>query len=157
MKLRLSDTENLPCSTKLEGNSISAYSPFATEFNDQECLVAALAETGYKEVEIHEQPTNLIGYYGDTRPEVANIIVRRREIGRASNDIGFVKDETTGNYKAIISDYDRGHHNDKWLTGLKVVYTDKRMAKEARRQGLVLKSRQVINGKIVAKYLKVGV
>jgi hypothetical protein len=135
---------------------MSAYSPFETEYNDQECLVAALAENGYKNVEIHETPVHLVGYHGDTRPEVANIIVRRKEIGGASNDIGFVKDESTGNYKAIISDFDRGKHNDKWLTGLKVAYTDKRQAKEARRQGLVLKSRSVRNGKMVVEYLKLG-
>jgi hypothetical protein len=138
---------------KLEGNYISAYAPFETEYNDQECLVAALAENGYPEVEVHENAQPLIGYHGDTRVEVANIIVRRKNIGSSSNDIGFVKG-TDGKYKAIISDFDRGKHNAKWLVGLKVAYTDKRMAKEAKRQGLKLKSRAVVNGKLVVRYLQ---
>jgi hypothetical protein len=135
---------------------MSAYSPFETEFNDQECLIKALAEVGYKNVEIHEQAKHLVGYHGDTRPEVANIIVRRKEIGGASNDIGFVK-KADGKFTAIISDFDRGRHNDKWMTGLKTKYAEGRMVKEARRQGLVLKSRNIVNGKIVVKYLKTGV
>lgn len=134
---------------------MSAYSPFETEFNDQECLVKALTDVGYKKVEIHETPKHLIGYHGDTRPEVANIIVRRSEIGGASNDIGFVK-SPDGKYAAIISDFDRSRHNSKWMTGLKTQYADHRMTKEAKRQGLILKSRNVVNGKIVVRYLKQG-
>ncbi len=133
---------------------MSAYLPFETEYKDQECLVAALAENGYKIVEQHETAQHLIGYHSDTRPEVANIIIRRAQIGGSSNDIGFVKDATTGKFKAIISDFDKGRHNTKWLTGLKVAYNDKLTTKEAKRQGLKLKSRNIVNGKLIMKYIQ---
>ncbi len=139
---------------------MSAYLPFQTEFNDEQCLVQALAENterSYKNVEVHQTPQHLVGYHGDTRSQVANIIVRRSEIGGASNDIGFLKDEKTGKYTAIISDFDKGRHNDKYMVGLKSAYAAARMHKEAKRQGLKLKSDQIVNGKRVVKYLKVGV
>jgi hypothetical protein len=134
---------------------MSAYLPFETEFNDQECLVKALADNEvlkYSNVEVHEQPQALVGYHGDTRTQKANIIVRRATIGGASNDIGFVKGEN-GKFTAIISDFDKGRHNDKYMTGLKVAYAGARMHKEAKRQGLKLHSDRVVNGKRVVKYL----
>jgi hypothetical protein len=134
---------------------MSAYVPLQTEYNDEECLLAALAAQGYTTVEVHKEAQHLIGYHGDSRPEKANIIVRRHYIGGASNDIGFVKGEN-GKYTAIISDFDKGKHNEKWLTGLKKVYVDKRISKQARKLGLVLKSRRVVNGKNVVTYLKLG-
>ena len=127
-----------------------------TEYNDQECLLAALAEAGYKTVEVHKEAQQLVGYHGDLRPERAHIIVRRQYIGSASNDIGFVKGEN-GKYTAIISDFDKGKHDEKWLTGLKKKYAEKRAAKEAKKRGLVLKSRRVVNGKTVVTYLQLGV
>jgi hypothetical protein len=135
---------------------MSAYLPFETEFNDQDCLVKALAENDviqYTNVEVHETPQNLIGYHGDTRSQKADIIVRRKDIGGASNDIGFVKGEN-GKYTAIISDFDKHKHNDKYMTGLKRSYAAARMHKEARRQGLKLKSDTVVNGKRIVKYLQ---
>ena len=135
---------------------MSAYLPFETEFNDQECLIKALADNSvvsYANVEVHEQPQNLVGYHGDMRSQKASIIVRRKEIGGWSNDIGFLKGEN-GKYTAIISDFDKGRHNDKYMTGLKVAYSSARMHKEAKRQGLKLKSDKIVNGKRVVKYLQ---
>lgn len=136
---------------------MSAYLPFQTEFNDQECLLKALADNEvikYSNVEVHETAKPLIGYHGDTRPEKANIIVRRKDIGGSSNDIGFLKDEKTGKYTAIISDFDKHKHDSKYMVGLKVAYASARMHKEARRQGLKIKSDKIVNGKRVVKYLQ---
>ena len=107
---------------------------------------------GYKDVEVHDEAQNLVGYHGDTRAEKANVIVRRKFVGSAANDIGFVKTED-GKYAPIISEYDSGKHNTKWLNGLKASFAEHRTAKEARRLGVKLKSRTVINGKLVIKYL----
>ena len=131
---------------------MSAYATLETVYKDRECLVQALADMGYKDVEVHDEAQNLVGYHGDTRAEKANVIVRRKFVGSAANDIGFVKDET-GRYKAIISKFDSGKHNTKWLNGLKASFAEHRTAKEARRLGVKLKSRTVINGKLVIKYL----
>jgi hypothetical protein len=137
---------------------MSAYLPFQTEFNDAECLVQALADNdvlSYKNVEVHEQAQSLIGYHSDVRPEKANIIIRRKDIGGSSNDIGFLKNEATGKYTAIISDFDKHKHGSPYMLGLKNAYNVARMKKEARRQGLKLKSDTVVNGKRVVKYLQV--
>jgi hypothetical protein len=137
---------------------MSAYLPFETEFMDQECLIKALAENteiSYTKVEVHEQPQNLVGYHGDMRQQKANIIIRRKDIGGSSNDIGFLKNEATGKYTAIISDFDKHKHGSPYMLGLKNAYNVARMKKEARRQGLKLKSDTVVNGKRVVKYLQV--
>jgi hypothetical protein len=131
---------------------MSAYATLQTEYKDRECLVQALADMGYKDVEIHDEAQSLVGYHGDTRAEKANVIVRRKFVGSAANDIGFVKDEN-GRYRAIISQFDSGKHNTKWLDGLKKNYTERVVSKEAKRQGLRFHSRQVVNGKTVVKYL----
>jgi len=99
---------------------------------------------------------HLIGYHSDTRPEVANIVIRRSEIGSASNDIGFAKN-ADGTYTAIISDYDSHQHNGKWMTAVKASYATKRFEKSAQEQGLKFLSREKVNGKMVTKYLKQGV
>ena len=57
-------------------------------FKDRRLLRAALADLGYSEVEEGEA-LPLYGYQGDRRPETAEIIVRRRNLGSASNDLGF--------------------------------------------------------------------
>jgi hypothetical protein len=138
---------------------MSAYAPVKTEFNDKECLLAALADNevrSYKNVEVHEKPVNLVGYHGDMRQQVAEIVIRRKEIGSASNDIGFAQGED-GTYTAIISDYDSHQHNGKWMTAVKASYATKRFEKTAQGMGLKFLSREKVNGKMVTKYLKQGV
>ncbi len=70
----------------------------------REALVAALEEMGFI-VEVHNTPVNLRGYTGDTRPEVANVVIRRPT--RSSNDVGWLELED-GSWEEIISKYDRG-------------------------------------------------
>jgi len=137
---------------------MSAYAPVKTEFNDKECLLAALADNevrSYKNVEVHEKPVNLVGFHGDLRQQTAEIVIRRKDIDSASNDIGFAKAED-GTYTAIISDYDSHQHNGKWMTAVKASYATKRFEKTAQGMGLKFLSREKVNGKMVTKYLKVG-
>jgi hypothetical protein len=72
-------------------------------FKDRRLLLAALAEIGFADVEEGDQ-LPLYGYQGDRRPEAAEIVVRRRLIGAASNDLGFAR--TSLGYVPIISEYD---------------------------------------------------
>lgn len=131
---------------------MSAYAKVETQYKDKECLLAALKEMGYGEVEVHEQAQHLFGYHGDQRPETAHIIVRRKFVGSAANDLGFVK-TPNGTYSAIISQYDSNKHNTKWLDGLKRNYTESVTHKEAKRQGLRPYASRVVNGKKVIQYL----
>ena len=96
---------------------MSHFSRFKTRFVDQASLCAALSDVGYKTVEQHAEPVHLFGYRGDWRADKANIVVRRQQIGIASNDIGFLR-QADGTYEAIISDYDKRRHDDAWLQKL---------------------------------------
>ena len=57
---------------------------------DRRLLLAALADLGYAQVEEGEA-LPLYGYEGDQRLETAEIVVRRRYLGAASNDVGFAR------------------------------------------------------------------
>jgi hypothetical protein len=73
--------------------------------------VKALVRAGWKEnqIEVHDEAQHLVGYQGDQRKDKANVIIRRKYVGGASNDLGFVLQED-GTYKAIVSEYDRSKH-----------------------------------------------
>jgi hypothetical protein len=106
-------------------------------FTDGGALVAALSETGswsVDQIEIHELPQHLFGYKGDTRSEVAHIIVRRKHIGQYSNDLGFVKQED-GTYKAIISEYDSTRFNSRWREKLRGEYAFQKIRKDMTKRG----------------------
>ena len=131
---------------------MSKYNRQKSAYNDRDCLVAALNEQGYTEVEVHEEAVNLIGYHGDTRPEKANVIVRRNHIGTAANDLGFVK-EADGTYSAIVSDYDSRKHGAVWMTGLKKAYTEKRLIKHAAKNGLKYLGKKIVNNKVQIQWI----
>jgi len=131
---------------------MSKYTKQKSTYNDRDCLVAALNEMGYADVEIHDEAVNLIGYHADVRPERANVIVRRRYIGTAANDLGFVR-EADGTFSAIVSNYDSHKHGAKWMTGLKKAYTEKRLIKHAAKNGLKYLGKEVKGGKVQIKWL----
>ena len=131
---------------------MSKYNRQKSTYNDRDCLVAALNEQGYTDVEVHEEAVNLIGYHGDTRPEKANVIVRRKHIGTAANDLGFVK-EADGTYSAIVSDYDSRKHGAVWMTGLKKAYTEKRLIKHAAKNGLKYLGKKIVNNKVQIQWI----
>ena len=88
---------------------MSAYTEAQCAIKDQADLVAALEEMfGKGNVEVHESPTNLYGYTGDRRADLAHIIVRRRHVGGSSNDVGFRR-EADGSWTAVVSQYDTSH------------------------------------------------
>jgi hypothetical protein len=131
---------------------MSKYNKQRSVYNDRDCLIEALRVMGYDEVEVHEDAVNLIGYRGDTRLERANVIVRRRYIDTAANDLGFVK-EQDGTYSAIVSDYDSHKHGAAWMTGLKKAYTEKRLIKHAASKGLKYLGKKAVNNKIQIQWM----
>ncbi|HRH44638.1 MAG TPA: DUF1257 domain-containing protein [Pyrinomonadaceae bacterium] len=110
---------------------MSKYMTFnETAFKDRECLLKALEECGYTNTEEGES-LSLYGYRGDEREETAQIVVRRRFIGSASNDLGFQK--TDAGYVPVISEYDQRYMmQGKFLTTLKTNYNLKSAEKLAR-------------------------
>ena len=122
-----------------------------TAFKDRECLLKALAECGYGTVEEGES-LSLYGYQGDRRPETAQIVVRRKFIGSASNDLGFQK--TDAGYVAVISEYDQQYMmQGKFLTALRTIYNLKSAEKLARNlRGTLTRERVGSTIKIRIKY-----
>ena len=87
-----------------------------TKLKNRASLVKALQRAGFRadQIEVHDEAQHLYGYRGDQRPEKANVIIRRKFVGGASNDIGFER-QADGTYKAIVSDYDRHRYGDQWM------------------------------------------
>ena len=100
-------------------------------FKDRRLLLAALADLGYADVE-EGDALNLFGYQGDQRPETAQLVVRRRSLGAASNDLGFTR--TEHGYIPILSEYDqRALHGGQLLVKLRTAYGE-RVVDEVRRR-----------------------
>lgn len=95
---------------------MSHYLDIKTAITNKDALIKALIRKGFKaeQIEYHKDKDNLYGYQGDKRNQKANVIIRRKDVGQASNDIGFNQKED-GTFEAIISQYDSTRYNQKWL------------------------------------------
>ena len=112
---------------------------------DRRLLLAALADLGYTEVEEGEA-LPLYGYQGDRRPETAELVVRRRHLGSASNDLGFAR--TPAGYVPLVSEYDqRVLHGGQLLVKLRTAYSE-RVVEEVRRR-LHGTARRTVEGDVI--------
>jgi hypothetical protein len=96
---------------------MSRYQPYDCKtITNQDVLLSARAELGFGPgtVEIHAQPQPLIDWVGHQThylsgkadvPDVAHLIIRRKHVGGASNDIGLLR-QVDGSYKVIVSEHD---------------------------------------------------
>lgn len=133
---------------------MSEYRKSTTNCKDLDSLLEALQEMGYKRehIEVHDVPQQLYDYTGrptrylDRNGDKANVIVRRQFVGGAANDLGFKLNPETKTYDAIISQYDSGKHNAKWLTGLKDNYNQSIFNKTCKKQGFKYLGKKVVNG-----------
>ncbi len=100
-------------------------------FKDRRLLLAALTDIGFPIVE-EGRELPLYGYQGDRRSEAADIVVRRQHIGRASNDLGFVR--TPDGYVPIVSEFDRRTLlGGDFLVRLRTAYSEQ-VVQEVRRR-----------------------
>jgi hypothetical protein len=114
-------------------------------YKDRTLLVAALAALGYADVEEGEA-LPLFGYQGDRRAETAEIVVRRRYVGRLSNDIGFVR--TPQGYVPLVSEYDdRTVLGGQLLVRLRTAYSEQVVTEVQRR--LRGTARRTVEGSLV--------
>ena len=116
---------------------MSHFTTLQTQITSIDGLVKALEDMGFTEVEVHEVAQNLYGYRGDQRKQTAEVIIRRKHIGSASNDIGF-KQREDGTFEAIISDYDRRKYSEKWLGELFQRYAYHVASAKLKQQGFEL-------------------
>lgn len=116
---------------------MSEYCDVKTEFRSEEALVCALLDMGKwtrEMIETHAEGAHLFGVQGDQREQRAHLIVRRANVGRLANDLGFERD-INGAYVAHISEWERSHgYNDDWMKQVKqhYVYHVTRIQQEAR-------------------------
>lgn len=123
---------------------MSHFTRIKTKLVDADAIVAALADVGYPRVEVHAEAVPLYGYQGDLREQTAEIVVRRKHVGRASNDIGFKRQED-GTFEAIVSGYDRPQHGEPWLQKLTQRYAYHLVQREVREQGFTVIQEQTEN------------
>lgn len=115
---------------------MSHYVDVVIQMDDTESLVKGLGRVGFEgKVEVHDVPQNLYGYQGDKREQKAHIILRRKYVGAASNDIGFER-KLDGSYIAHISEFDSSNYNQDWLNKLSTYYGVERAKKEYTNMGL---------------------
>lgn len=129
---------------------MSHYSEVEIEFKDQAALVAALERYRWAgQVEVYQEAQNLIGFHGDTREQKAHIIIRRNNVGRASNDIGFER-LSNGTYRAWISEYDEHSlgYDKTFLGQIKQLYGVEKTRIEAKKKGYKVKEEKLENGQI---------
>lgn len=128
---------------------MSRYCVVETQFLDGNVLVAALIETGnwtIQQIEIHTDPQNLFGYRGDRREQKAHIIIRRKNVGTSSNDIGFLMN-SEGNYEAIISEYDSNRYGQKWVGKLTGNYAYHKVRREQESRGRTVSRERLPSGR----------
>lgn len=90
---------------------MSNYRKLKTQYTSRVHLRAALQATGviFEEVRPGQTESTLYGYENDERSETATFVVRRDQIGRLSNDIGWHWDGSQ--FVEIVSEWD--HHVSK--------------------------------------------
>ena len=99
-------------------------------FPSRELLIEALGDLGWSQDKIEEgEHLHLFGYQGDRRNVTADLVIRRKHVGSASNDLGFAK--TDKGYIPIISEFDAG--NTLKVPALRTAYHTRVVEQIARR------------------------
>ena len=129
---------------------MSHYTECKTSFKSKTMLVKALIEVGFREnqIELHEEAVNLYGYQGDMRKQKANVVIRRQNVGTASNDIGFAR-QADGTYKAMISEYDQHTYGKAWINKLKCAYTKHLSISQLKAKGCMVTEQKNQQGQAV--------
>jgi hypothetical protein len=120
---------------------VSHFTTIKTKISDPRALVLALRDKGFETAEVHEEAASLMGYRGDERQQTAEVIVRRKFVGHASNDIGFKRTQD-GSFDAIISQYDRPRFDKRWLESLTQRYAYHVALAKLEEQGFTLASEE---------------
>ena len=94
---------------------MSHYTEQIMEISDRNALMTALADMGFTKdkVKTCAEPTRLEGYEGDQRQQRAHVILPRKYVGGASNDVGFER-MPDGRYRLHVSEYDLHCYGKAW-------------------------------------------
>jgi hypothetical protein len=96
---------------------MSHYTVLETKLKDVDALAEALEDMGHDDIEIYEKPQPLVDFMGDMPNQKAEVIIRRKQVGWLSNDIGFRRGPG-GTFDAIVSDFDQSRYDAQWMRNL---------------------------------------
>lgn len=119
---------------------MSHYSTIKLEIRDKQTLIQTLDAMGYKP-QIFEEAQHLYGFQGDRRPQTAEVIVPRQQVGGASNDLGFKWNGQA--YEMIVSDWDR-----RQIGRFRYQYAKIIIQQQAQQMGLVVTEKPLPGGTI---------
>lgn len=120
---------------------MSKYAVTSTEVKEEQYLVEALCEMGYKP-EVHAEGAKLNSYFTEQEAKIAHIIIRRRELPGAFGDIGFVR-QPDGRLSKIGDELDH-RYGAQWLGRVQQLYKEKQTLAVAGAKGYMLKKREVV-------------
>lgn len=134
---------------------MSAYRVIKSEFKNLESLKAALKSIGYSDIVTSStgNSISMYGYHNDLRPEKCAVLVDRKYVGQASNDVGFAWNGST--YEAIISDHDsRWTFTPEVIGKLKQQYAFHELSRQARQKGYTVQQEATPQGTIRMKLVR---
>lgn len=128
---------------------MSHYNKIKTQLKCKDSILKALDKLGFgkDKLRVHDTAQHLEGYEGRQRPEKAEIIIPRRHVGGAANDIGFKK-QSDGTYEAIISDYDKRRYGTEWQGKLQKHYSVEQTKKAFTANGWSYQERKDSKGRV---------
>jgi hypothetical protein len=126
--------------------------------NEAQFIAALEEQFGKGHVEVHADGAALYGYQGDNRATApknsknyappCHIIIRRKHVGSAANDIGYRRTED-GKYVAYISEFDSGNNFNTQKQNLVTQnYSALVAERNLKKQGWVVKKTKLENGTI---------
>jgi transcription termination factor Rho len=92
---------------------MSHFTKLKTQIKDKQALLLALNEMGFtkEQIELYDKPVKLEGYEANGGADHrAEIIVRKKHLANAYNDIGFRR-QADGSYEAALSDMEMSNRS----------------------------------------------
>lgn len=83
----------------------------------EEHLVAALAQVDFQTVEVNRSPVALESWRGTPLGVEASLVLRRRHLSAASDDLGFVRNDR-GSFEMILSEGNFFRFDRRWIEDL---------------------------------------
>jgi hypothetical protein len=89
------------------------------------------------------------GYHNDIRPEKASVVIPKKYVGSASNDVGFVWNNQAKVFDAIVSEYDQTYKfTEDVMNKLRQKYAYIEIKRRAKSQGYCVTEQPGSNGTI---------
>ena len=123
---------------------MSQYEELTTTMTDQQYLVEALTEMGYKP-EVQTEGTALRGYGGVSWNRPVQVTIPKDQLRGALAPVGFGRDDV-GVFQAIIDDLDRKYTdlNESWLGRIAQGYKERQTMAVAKTKGYVFRGREIV-------------